>query len=144
MPIAITGDTLERTAPHWLPFLPMIARRSKESLPTLLDRIMRHEVRIALIEDETTGKAVALLGVTLHYRGTDLIADWIWMAGHGRKAWEHLLPEFEQMLREAGCVECRPLCRPGWRKILERAGYRLTHVQMEKPLWADPQHPKKQ
>jgi hypothetical protein len=139
LPIPITGDALEQTAPHWLPFLPLIARRSKETVQTLLGRIQRREVRIALIED--AGEAVALLGVTLHYRGDDLIADWVWMAGHGRKQWEHLLPEFEQMLREAGCAECRPLCRPGWRHILERAGYKLTHVQMEKRLWADhPQH----
>ena len=132
--IPITSDTLEKTAPHWLPFLPMIARRSKETVRTLYDRIMRHEVRIALIEDEVIGKAVAMLGATFHYREKDLIAEWVWMTGHGRKQWEHLLPEFEQMLRDAGCVECRPLCRLGWRRVLERAGYKLTHVQMEKVL----------
>ena len=132
LPIALEGDTLEQTAPLWLPFLPMIAKRSKETMADLIGRILRREVRIALIEND--GKAVAMLGVTFHYRGQDLIAEWIWMAGHGRKAWEHLLPELEQMLRDAGCVECRPLCRPGWRKILERAGYKLTHVQMEKTL----------
>jgi hypothetical protein len=145
IPIPITDEALLASAPHWLPFLPKIARRSKEPIEQLVDRIMQKQVRIALVWDDppvgaggqATGKAMALLGVTMHMRGPDIIAEWIWMAGTGRKQWEHLLSELEQMLREAGCVECRPLCRPGWRKILERAGYKLTHVQMEKRLWAE-------
>jgi len=58
----------------------------------------------------------------------------IWLAGFGREQWQELLPEFEQMLRDAGCVMCRPVCRPGWSRYLKQRGYRLKHVIMEKPL----------
>jgi hypothetical protein len=134
IPVPITDEGLAEYAVHWLPFLPMIARRTKEAVPVLYDRIMRREVRLALVWDDAIRMAVALAGVRLHYRGQDLIAEWIWMAGRGRQQWQHLLPELEQLLRAAGCVECRPLCRPGWAKILKAAGYKLTHVQMEKTL----------
>ena len=112
----------------------MIARRSKEPIRQLIDRIMSREMRLVLVWDDDINRATALIGVRLHYRGDDLIGEWLWMAGYGRKQWEHLLPELEELLRKAGCVECRPLCRPGWAKVLKAAGYRLTHIQMEKSL----------
>ena len=102
-----------------------------------MDRILRKEVQIILIWDEERKQAVAMLGMRYHQRGEDKIAEWIWMVGRNHKSWQHLLPELEQYLRDIGCDECRPLCRPGWRKILQAAGYKLTHVQLEKPLWVE-------
>jgi hypothetical protein len=134
VPVPLTQQQLRAWAPHWLQFLPAIARRSKETPLALIDQIMRKQVRLVLVWDDETKKASALVGVRLHMRGDDLIGELIWLAGHGRKDWQHLLPDLEQLLRAAGCVECRPLCRPGWSKILKAAGYRLTHVQMEKSL----------
>jgi hypothetical protein len=130
----VRHDELNATALLWLPFLPSIARRTKESIQNLAGQIMRREVWITLIWDETIDKPVALIGVRFHMRDRDMIAEWLWMTGHHYKDWMHLLPEFEELLRKAGAVECRPLCRPGWAKILKAAGYRLTHVQMEKTL----------
>jgi hypothetical protein len=132
--VPIDDAALQASAPHWMQFLPMIAKRSKEPLTTLLDRIMRKEMRLALVWDEATEDAKALIGVRLHYRGDDLIAEWLWMAGHGRMQWQHLLPELENLLRDAGVKECRPLCRPGWSRLLKQHGYKLTHMQMEKVL----------
>jgi hypothetical protein len=135
IPIPITDEALNATADHWLPFLPMIARRSKEPIATLIERVGSKEMRLVLVWDEEAKKASALVGIRLHKRGNDLIGEWLWMAGYGRKQWQHLLPELEQLLRAAGCVECRPLCRPGWaRAMLQSAGYKITHVQMEKSL----------
>jgi hypothetical protein len=132
--IPITEEALKASAHHWLRFLPMIARRSKEPLPTLIARVMRKEIRLGLIWDEVADEAKALVGIRLHYRGDDLIAEWLWMAGHGRAQWQHLLPELENMLRDAGVKECRPLCRPGWSQLLKQHGYRITHIEMEKVL----------
>lgn len=140
IPVPITDEALNATAPHWLPFLPKIAQRTKEPIQTLMRRIASKEMRLVLVWDDEAKKAVALVGVRLHMRGPDLIAEWLWMAGYGRKQWEHLLPELEQLLREAGCVECRPLCRPGWaRAVLQKAGYKITHIQMEKSI-VEPKH----
>lgn len=132
--IPIDDEALKASSRHWLPFLPMIAKRSKEPLQTLIARVMSKEMRLGLVWDEAAKEAKALLGVRLHYRGDDLIAEWLWMAGHGRQQWQHLLPELENMLRDAGVKECRPLCRPGWSRILKQHGYQLTHVQMQKVL----------
>ena len=60
--------------------------------------------------------------------------DIIWTAGFGREQWQQLLPELEQMLRDAGCVMCRPIARPGWSRYLKKNGYQLKHIIMEKPL----------
>lgn len=133
IPIPIDFEALKASASLWLPFLPSIARRTKESVSELIRKVTHFEVRLTLIMDDDD-KPVALLGVRLHMRGNDLIAEWVWMTGHNYKTWAHLLPEFEQLLKQAGVVECRPICRPGWAKILKPAGYRLTHIAMEKVL----------
>ena len=130
VPHALLADL----APLWLPFLPSIARRSKESVQELYRKVMDREVWLTLVWDDATNKPVALIGVRFHMRGPDMIAEWLWMTGHNHRAWIDLLPEFEQLLRKAGAVEIRPLCRPGWAKILKAAGYKVTHIQLEKSL----------
>ena len=134
IPIPIDEKSLLDWAPFWFPFLPSIAKRTKEDVKEIARKVMYREVRLTLAWDETIDKPVALFGVRLHMRGNDLIAEWIWMTGQRYKTWAYLLPEFEQLLKRAGVVECRPICRPGWAKILKPAGYRLTHFTMEKVL----------
>ena len=131
--IPIDERSLLDASSDWVPFLPSIAKRTKESLGELIRKVMTREVRLTLALDDDD-KPVALFGVRLHMRGNDLIAEWVWMTGQQYKTWVHLLPEFEQLLKLAGVVECRPICRPGWAKILKPAGYRLTHYTMEKVL----------
>jgi len=133
--VGLTDKDIADTVQHWLPFLPMIARRSKETVRALYDQVVNKQIRLALVWDDDINRAVALVGVRTHMRGDDMIGEWLWMAGFGRKRWEHLLPELEDMLRKAGCTECRPLCRPGWaRAVLQKHGYKITHIQMEKSL----------
>jgi hypothetical protein len=135
IPVPLTEEGILALAPHWLPFLPLIARRSKETVRALRDQVENKQMRIALVWDDAANKATALVGVRVHMRGDDMIGELLWMAGYGRQQWEHLLPDLENMLRQVGCVECRPLCRPGWaRAVLKKHGYRITHVQMEKSL----------
>jgi len=134
IPIPIDEKSLLDWAPFWFPFLPSIAKRTKEDVKEIARKVMYREVRLTLAWDETIDKPVALFGVRLHMRVNDLIAEWIWMTGQRYKTWAYLLPEFEQLLKRAGVVECRPICRPGWAKILKPAGYRLTHIAMEKVL----------
>jgi len=135
IPVPLDDKAIANSTPHWLPFLPLIARRSKETVQVLHDQITNKQMRIALIWDDDASRATALIGVRIHMRGPDMIGELLWMAGYGRQQWEHLLPELEDMLRQAGCVECRPLCRPGWaRALLKKHGYKITHVQMEKSL----------
>lgn len=130
--IPVPHEVLHDTAPLWSPFLPSIAKRTKETVPALIGQIARFEVRLTLVWDDARQKPAALIGVRLHMRGADLIAEIVWTTGRDHKAWVHLLPEFEAMLWQAGAAEIRPICRPGWRKLLEAHGYKLTHLQMEK------------
>jgi hypothetical protein len=134
IPVINTPESLKASFPLWAPFLPSIAQHTKQSVKGLIAQVAKREVRLTLVWDDETNKAAALVGVRFHMREADLIAEIVWTAGHDHKAWIHLLPELEAMLRQAGAVECRPICRPGWRKVLEAHGYRLTHLQMEKPL----------
>jgi hypothetical protein len=117
---------------YWAPFLPRIAQRSHESVSDLKGQIIRREVRLLLVMDGD--KAQALVGVYIHQMGGKSYGDMIWLAGFNREQWQELLPQFEQMLRDAGCIMCRTICRPGWSRFLKPRGYRLKHVIMEKPL----------
>ena len=130
--VAIPLNEHEAWAPHWLPFLPRIAQRTHESVVDLLGQIRRREVRLVLVMDGD--KAHALIGVRVHQMDGKSCGDIIWTGGYGRELWQALLPELEQMLRDAGCVMCRPICRPGWSRYLKQHGYRMKHIIMEKPL----------
>ena len=129
---AVPLNEHEAWAYHWLPFLPRIAKRSHESVLDLLGQIRRCEVRLVLVMDGEI--AQALFGIRVHQMDGKNCGDIIWVAGFGREQWQTLLPELEQMLRDAGCVLCRPICRPGWSRYLKKHGYRMKHIIMEKPL----------
>jgi len=129
---AIPLDQHEAWAHLWIPFLPRIAQRSHESVADLLGQIVRREVRLVLVMDGEMARA--LVGVRVHQMGGASYGDMIWLAGFDREQWQELLPQFEQMLRDAGCAMCRTICRPGWSRFLKPRGYRLRHVIMEKPL----------
>jgi hypothetical protein len=116
----------------WSPFLEDISKRSKEPLEQLFAAIKRREVQIALVWDGN--KAYALVGMRFVRRGGDVIGEIVWLTGKGMKQWQHLLPEMEQYLRDRGCAEIRPICRPGWARLLKAKGYRITHYVMERTL----------
>ena len=130
VPIPLTEHEAWEKA--WAPFLPLIAKRSHESVADLRGQIERREVRLVLVMDGN--KVRALVGVSVRQMDGKSYGDMIWLAGFGREQWQNLLPQFEQMLRDAGCVMCRPICRPGWSRYLKTQGYRIKHVIMEKPL----------
>ena len=135
VPVPMTDEHLQGTAPHWLPFLPAIAKRSKEPLRTLLTKVAQKHVQPFLIWDDEIKLPVALLGVAYHKRGDDLIGELVWMTGSGRESWQHLLDDVERYLKDhVGCAVIRPVCRPGWKRFLQSRGYRETHVTMEKVL----------
>lgn len=130
--LAIPLNEHKRWERYWLPFLPRIAQRSHESVADLYGQIMRREVRLVLVIEDDIARA--LIGVTVHQMDGKSYGDIIWLAGFGREQWQQLLLELEQMLRDAGCVMCRAICRPGWSRYLKKQGYRMKHVIMEKPL----------
>lgn len=132
VPIPTTAEHVQGSAKHWVPFLTGIAKRSKEPVETLMLQVLNHEVQVILVWDGE--KAHALLGVRYCLRGEDRIGELVWLTGIARDAWQHLLSDLEEYLRHVGCKECRPLCRPGWSRLLKTHGYRMTHVVMEKVL----------
>ena len=132
VPIPTTAEHVQRSAKHWLPFLSGISKKSREPVESLIGLVLSHEVQVVLVWDGE--KAVALVGVRYCLRGEDRIAELVWLTGLARDTWQHLLSELEEYLRQVGCVECRPICRPGWSKLLKAHGYRMTHVVMEKSL----------
>jgi hypothetical protein len=135
LPIQMTDEALQEAMPFWLPFLPAIAKRSKEPLRTLFAKVAQKHVQPFLIWSDEINLPEALLGVAYHRRGDDLIGELVWMTGRGRENWQHLLSDVERYLKDhIGCTIIRPVCRPGWKKFLQARGYRETHVTMEKVL----------
>jgi hypothetical protein len=134
VPIQTDDESIYGSAAHWSQFLPSIAARSGETVEGLIDQVLRREVQPILIWDPEAKKAMALCGVQYVMLGTGKAAILVWMAGRNRNAWQHLIADLEQYLRQNGCVEVRPLCRPGWAKLLQSRGYKITHYGMEKKL----------
>jgi hypothetical protein len=135
LPIPLTDEHLNKTFPLWFPFLAGIARRSKETVQDLMAAIGRKDIQPILMWDEAESKAYALLGIRLVKRDDDLIAEWVWMTGREMQRWVHLLPEVEKYLKQhLHCAGSRPICRPGWSRLLRKHGYKITHYTMEKVL----------
>jgi hypothetical protein len=133
VPIPTTHESLREWMPHWLPFLEHISRRSKEPIECLFDLVINFAVHIGLVWDGT--RAHALVGVQFKYCGADLVGEVCWLTGKNRKAWQDLLPELERYLKQhCGCAVIRPICRPGWSRVISKRGYRITHYVMEKSL----------
>jgi hypothetical protein len=132
VPIPTTYEALNKLFPIWFPFLQGISHRSKEPVWALIDAIARFDVQIGLVWDDE--KACALVGIQYRRRGSELIGEVCWLTGTGMKEWRHLLPQLEHFLKDSGCVEIRPICRPGWSRLLREHGYKTTHHVMERTL----------
>ena len=133
VPIPTTREALDKTAPHWLPFVERLAKHTKEPLQGMIETVLGGRTQIGLVWDGE--KALALLGWQFKRVGHQLIAEILWLTGRGVKEWRHLLPELERYLREhVGCTIIRPVPRPGWAPFLKEQGYKLTHYVMEKSL----------
>ena len=136
VPIPTTEQALRKSAPLWLPFLPRIADRVDETVDELIDLVISGRVQIGLVIDDDD-KAHALIGIQYRKAGRELIGELHWATGFGVKEWQHLLSEVEKYLIEhVGCTIIKPICRPGWKPLLKKHGYKQTHVMMEKPVWA--------
>lgn len=134
VPIPLTDEHLGKTFPHWFPFLKDISRRSKEPVADLMASVVRGDIQPVLIWNDDEKKAAALLGLRIVKRGDERIGEIVWTTGKGMKQWTHLLPMVEQYLKHCGCVAVRPICRPGWSRMLLKHGYKTTHLTMEKVL----------
>ena len=132
-PIPIDVEVLEDLRLLWGQFIPRIADRSDETEAELFDLVISGRVQVGLIWDGKT--AHALIGIVYRKAGRELIAEVHWAAGFGVKNWQHLLPEIEQYVKgQVGCTIIKPICRPGWKRLLKQHGYRMTHMMMEKAL----------
>jgi hypothetical protein len=135
VPIPTSPIDLFNTRELWLPFVEAISRRSKEPLADMIDAIRTGRAQIALVWDEKKKEAQALVGMQFRQRGPELIGEIHWLTGRGMKEWQHLLPQMERYLKEhMGCSIIKPICRPGWSRLLKKHGYKTTHHIMERAL----------
>lgn len=119
----------------WLPFVEKIAERGGESVSQLAKPIEQGLIGLAVAWDSEAKKALALMGFQTRPRGYDLVGEIIWLTGSDMGLWLSLYDDMERFFREhLGCAALRPICRPGWSKILKSKGYRMTHVVMEREL----------
>jgi hypothetical protein len=131
----IHGTEVFKTSRVWLPFIPRIADRSDETIDELIDLVVRGEIQIGIIWDEDKREARALIGIAYRQLGRELVAELRWATGFGARDWQHLLGEVERYVKEhVGCTILKPICRPGWKPLLKRHGFKQTHVVMEKML----------
>jgi hypothetical protein len=134
VPIPTTDEQIRAHAPHWVPFVREIAQHSGEYFDDLVGFVLRHQIQVILIWNEDTQKADALIGLRCVKHGDDIVGELVWLTGRGMKQWVHLRPTLERYLKDIGCTICRPICREGWKPTLKEAGYKLTHITMEKRL----------
>src|SRR5215510_7901922 len=132
VPIPTTEEHVERSARHWAPFLPGVSRYSKEPLECIVNSILNLETQVILAWDGE--RAQAAVGVCYHLRGNEKIGRLIWFAGGNADLRKELLPDLERYLKDMGCAEVQPVCRRGLQPLFKEAGYKLTHVVMEKTL----------
>ena len=131
-PIPMNDKDIYELRLLWGQFIPRIAARSDESEAELFDLVITKRVEVGLIMDGT--KARALIGIVRRKAGRELIGEVHWVTGFGAKDWQHLLADVERYLKDSGCTISKPICRPGWKRLLKDHGYQMTHLMMEKAL----------
>src|SRR6266446_1501850 len=73
VPIPTTREALDKTAPHWLPFVERLAKHTKEPLQGMIETVLGGRTQIGLVWDGE--KALALLGWQFKRVGHQLIAE---------------------------------------------------------------------
>lgn len=133
--VPIPTSDLEGTAVHWLPFVQSIADRAGCHLDQLVTDIVSDRVHLILAWEPNEQKALALCGVRIIERGNDRIGEIVWATGSGREHWFPLIDEIERYHKEhLNCSGMKAVARLGWKKELQRRGYRATHIVMEKRI----------
>lgn len=56
------------------------------------------------------------------------------MTGRQRHKWQHLVSKIEDFAKLEGCQMMELIARPGWKRILNNFGYKMTHVVLEKQI----------
>jgi len=140
IPTPVKGQPIEetevwKTRNAWGPFIPRIADRSDETVDELIALVFNGQVQVGVVFDDND-KPRALIGMIFRQLGRELIGELRWATGFGVKDnWEYILSEAERYLKEkVGCTISKPFCRPGWKPLLKKHGYKQTHVVMEKML----------
>lgn len=135
VPIPWDAEKLTNSSRHWMPFVESIAKYRECSTEGLVKEIYRGFVNIVLIWDAENREAKALVGIRGAHRGDVPIGEIIWCTGENRSEWWHLLPELERYMKEhLGNKIIMPIVRPGYVPDLKKAGYRVTHIVLEKEV----------
>jgi hypothetical protein len=76
--------------------------------------------------------ALAITEIVVYPRIT--VCKLLACTGDDAQRWIDLLAPLETWAKAQGCAVMEPICRPGWERQLKPAGYRKTHVVLEKSL----------
>lgn len=129
VPTAATNDLI----PIWLPFIERIAERGRMSVKLLEDQVASGEVSLCIAWDAEQKRPKALAGIRVIERGAANVAEIVWLTGSDKDVWLPLFDDLEMFCRDhLGCPHMKATARPGWKKLLEQRGYRMTHVVMER------------
>jgi hypothetical protein len=84
------------------------------------------------VDDAAAVRAVAITEIVSYPRRR--VCRLLACTGTGIDDWWPLIAGLEAWARDAGCTALEPLARPGWERRLKSAGYRKTHIILEKTL----------
>ena len=83
-------------------------------------------------EQETKLKGVVVTKIII--RPNSKVANIFICTGKQRKLWQDRLHEVEKWAKSNKCTHFETYARPGWSKILQKQGYKVTHYLLEKKL----------
>jgi len=88
---------------------------------------------VAGINDGHGVKPCAVMGTDIAKTPSgDLTGRVLFMTGADRAKWVHLISDYEDAMRAAGCTRIEITARKGWARELK--DYTMTHVLFEKAL----------
>lgn len=133
--VPVPSAALDKTEATWRPFVESIAKRTRQHAHHLVEQIYRNEIQVHIAWDDEAKEAKALGGTRVLICGDEKVGQFIWMTGSRRAEWVHLLHELEEYHKTVlGCSRFEAIARPGWKRELQKQGYRMTHVLLEKDL----------
>jgi hypothetical protein len=119
--------------PIWEPWL---ARIKGISLQEMVAKVLSSEITLLIVWDEATDQAKGMAVAEFSFDEND--RKWCtitYCAGDDVRLWHSQEPAFCRWAKEhMGCFGVKAIGRPGWKRLAEKYGYRLSKITIEKEL----------
>lgn len=110
-----------------------LTSRGKYTGPVMFKLLLDGKMQLWVAHEKEKVWAIAVTEIIQYPSGVKVFVV-MCGTGHERMKWQHLMADLEIAAKKNGCSDMEIIARHGWKRVLNKQGYELTHVQLNKSL----------